>query len=347
MTIERYDVALSFADEDRDLASSLAYALRSRGILVFYDEFEKSKLWGKNLYDFLSAMYSSGAEFCVVFISEAYVRKVWTNLERQSAQSRALRERREFILPLRLDDSSVPGILDTMGSVDLRETSVEEVADLIKHKLDNLKDNLSEQSVLGGKDYFRSIGATIPEAPLHFKATSVIVFDFVTGVVVEMEKSPDNQEIWLYENGTERAVGVSDQLLQARRGHYVSVMIVAEGQALDGLVVAAMNYSTHKLVLAGGAIRFISAALVTGENKASKTLEDAGKISVLRILGVSLTALAIGSLLGIPGSIVTFLFWVAFVGALVYPFIIKSMIDANEKNLRVMIIGAFNPVKDN
>src|SRR5260370_20126628 len=49
-----YDVALSFAGEDRNYANALAEALRHRQLNVFYDEYEKTPLWGKNLYTYLS-----------------------------------------------------------------------------------------------------------------------------------------------------------------------------------------------------------------------------------------------------------------------------------------------------
>src|SRR3954454_1990381 len=45
-----YDVALSFAGEDRPLAGKLAGLLHARHIRVFYDEYEKASLWGKDLY---------------------------------------------------------------------------------------------------------------------------------------------------------------------------------------------------------------------------------------------------------------------------------------------------------
>jgi len=41
MIVEKYDVALSFAGEERDLASTLAHALQEKGVSVFFDEFEK------------------------------------------------------------------------------------------------------------------------------------------------------------------------------------------------------------------------------------------------------------------------------------------------------------------
>src|SRR5260221_10799094 len=52
-----YDVALSFAGEDRIYAEALADALVRHGIEVFYDKYEKNTLWGKDLYTYLSDLY--------------------------------------------------------------------------------------------------------------------------------------------------------------------------------------------------------------------------------------------------------------------------------------------------
>lgn len=130
-----YDVALSFAGEDRPKVEELAGELRRRGISVFYDRYEQSNLWGKNLYDYLTELYTNRCKYCVAFVSRAYVTKEWTRLERSSVQARALRERAEFFLPVRLDDTDIPGLLSITAYVNLREQSLLEVADLICSKL--------------------------------------------------------------------------------------------------------------------------------------------------------------------------------------------------------------------
>jgi hypothetical protein len=131
----RYDVALSFAGEDRTHARKIAELLRSKGFSVFYDEYEQATLWGRNLYSHLSDVYQNKARFCLMFISVNYARKLWTKRERESAQARAFRESREYILPLRLDDTSLPGIEDTVGYIDLNCTPHEEVVRLLTEKL--------------------------------------------------------------------------------------------------------------------------------------------------------------------------------------------------------------------
>jgi hypothetical protein len=130
-----YDIVISFAGEDRETAKALADALTLKGLTVFYDEYAKADLWGKDLYSHLTHVYRDEAKYCVMIISEAYAQKQWTNHERRAAQARAIRENREYILPLRLDDASVEGVLQTTSYMDYRATPLEEVVDLLVEKV--------------------------------------------------------------------------------------------------------------------------------------------------------------------------------------------------------------------
>lgn len=130
-----YDVALSFAGEDRAHARKIADLLQSKGLSIFYDEYEQASLWGQNLYTHLSDVYQNKARFCLMFVSASYARKLWTKREREAAQARAFRESEAYILPLRLDDTSLPGLDDTVAYVDLRSTTVDEVVALLLAKI--------------------------------------------------------------------------------------------------------------------------------------------------------------------------------------------------------------------
>jgi len=110
-----YDVAISFAGEDRRHARSLADELVRRGVSVFYDEFERSSLWGRDLYTYLIDIYQNRAYFCVAFLSKHYAKKLWASHERRAAQARAFREQGEYLLPIRLDSTEIPGMLPTTG----------------------------------------------------------------------------------------------------------------------------------------------------------------------------------------------------------------------------------------
>jgi len=74
-----------------------------------------------------------------MFISKHYPLKKWTNLERTHAQARAFRDANEYILPIRLDDTEVPGIAETIGYIDLRHKAIENVVDALERKLAKAK----------------------------------------------------------------------------------------------------------------------------------------------------------------------------------------------------------------
>lgn len=130
-----FDIALSFAGDDRHYVEEVAECLRGMGIKVFYDRYEKVTLWGKDLYAHLQDVYSKRSRYVVMFISKHYKRRLWTNHERRSAQARAFRENKEYILPARFDLTQIPGVLSTTGYIDLRNTTPSDLADLIRDKL--------------------------------------------------------------------------------------------------------------------------------------------------------------------------------------------------------------------
>ena len=132
---QRYDVALSFAGEDRAYVEEVAKELRDSGVNVFYDAFEKANLWGKNLIDHLAEVYHKRSRYVVMFISEHYVKKAWPTHERTHAQARALVAKEEYILPARFDDTEVPGMTTTVGYVDLRKTALAALVELVLVKL--------------------------------------------------------------------------------------------------------------------------------------------------------------------------------------------------------------------
>lgn len=111
-----YEVALSFAGEDRAYAEELAVLLKAQGVRVFYDAYEEGPLWGVDLYDHLHEVYSRQARYCVLFASKHYAAKAWTTHERRAAQERAFREKgTAYILPVRIDDTPIPGLATTIG----------------------------------------------------------------------------------------------------------------------------------------------------------------------------------------------------------------------------------------
>jgi hypothetical protein len=130
-----YDLAISFAGEDRSFAESLAKALRGAGVRVFYDEFERSKLWGKDLYTYLQRIYRDEARYCLVLVSTHYVAKRWTKHELRNAQARAFRQDDEYILPVKLDNTELPGVNPTVGYLSAIEMGIDRIVSTAMEKL--------------------------------------------------------------------------------------------------------------------------------------------------------------------------------------------------------------------
>lgn len=146
-----YEIALSFAGEDRAYVEQVAAYLKQHKIKVFYDKYETIDLWGKNLYDHLQDIYKKKSKYVVVFISKHYAEKLWTNHERKSMQARAFEENEEYILPARFDNTEIPGILPTVGYINLNNCSPQEFSALIEAKLGGRKEYWTRQASLAAK----------------------------------------------------------------------------------------------------------------------------------------------------------------------------------------------------
>ena len=129
-----YDVALSFAGENREYVDQVYLHLMTSGVKPFYDQAEEVDLWGKNLTEHLDDIYRNKARYCVMFISQHYADKVWPNLEKRSALARELIDT-GYILPARFDDADILGLPPSKAYVDLQKKTPEQLVELIIKKL--------------------------------------------------------------------------------------------------------------------------------------------------------------------------------------------------------------------
>jgi TIR domain len=130
-----FDAALSFAGEDRLYAEQLANSLRGAHVKVFYDQFALADIWGQDLVEHLAEIYRSRARFVVMFISKHYARKPYPTHERRSALSREIEAVEPYILPIRLDDTEIPGLLPTISYINWHQHTVVEITHMLMHKL--------------------------------------------------------------------------------------------------------------------------------------------------------------------------------------------------------------------
>ncbi|POH57108.1 TIR domain-containing protein [Arthrobacter glacialis] len=130
-----FDVAVSFAGEDRDYVADIVEAIRKDGIRVFYDEDYEVEAWGEDGIEYFSNVYENRARYAVMFVSEHYARKMWTRTERRAALARAATQRSAYVLPIRLDDTQLDGLLHTTIYLDARRLGIDRLIPAIKKKV--------------------------------------------------------------------------------------------------------------------------------------------------------------------------------------------------------------------
>ena len=156
-------MALSFASEQRPYVEEVARYLLERGIAVFYDGFEKVPLWGRNGTETFHQAFSEQAAYVVMFVSEAYVEKAWPRHERRSALSRASQEQKEYVLPVRFDDTPVPGLPKDVLFLSAEEYTPAQLAAAVSEKL--------------GINRFEGKASQVPP-PRMTSLTGEVVFDY-------------------------------------------------------------------------------------------------------------------------------------------------------------------------
>ena len=159
----KYQVALSFASEQRSYVEEVARYLEKWRIPMFYDGFEKVRLWGRQGTEAFHEAFTQQTAYVVMFISQAYVKKAWPRHERRSALSHMISEQDEYILPVRFDDTPVPGLPNDILYLRAHEYKPAQLSAMIADKL--------------GIDRFHSKASEVPP-PRMTSPTGEVVFDY-------------------------------------------------------------------------------------------------------------------------------------------------------------------------
>lgn len=133
-----FDVAISYAGPQRDIAERIADRLRSAGHVPFFDRYYAAQLWGKDQTEAFERIYGRQAKFCLMLISAEYRDRIWTTHERRAALSRAVEQRdREYILPVQCESEAVQldGLPASVNYISIAQHSPDEIADMIIAKL--------------------------------------------------------------------------------------------------------------------------------------------------------------------------------------------------------------------
>jgi hypothetical protein len=138
-----YDVALSYAGEDREFVAAVHNALVDRDVSVFFDKAvdEEIEMWGKNLLTHLQEVYGTGkARYCVAFISGAYKRKAFPTYELENAVAHAVTKNPGSVLPILLEGNELPPpLVSTTVYIPRGNQSAQQLADKIAAKVKGTK----------------------------------------------------------------------------------------------------------------------------------------------------------------------------------------------------------------
>jgi hypothetical protein len=141
---DKFLVAFSFAGEQRELVQRMAVAVeaRLRTGTVFLDDWFEHYLAGADADLKLQSIYGERSELVVVCVSERYGGKPWTLAEHEAIRARLMHARasadardRDRILPIRVGDGDVEGILFNTIVPDVRDRTADATADLILARL--------------------------------------------------------------------------------------------------------------------------------------------------------------------------------------------------------------------
>lgn len=165
---EKFLVAFSLAGEQRELVRAIAEALETRlgRGTVFLDEWFEHYLAGEDADLKLQRIYGQRCDLSVVCVSERYGAKPWTQVEHRAIRARYMQcsgstdeRERNSVLPIRVGDGEVEGILFNAIAPDVRKRSANESAQLIIARLRLLRPEVSGESAA------HASAATWPTSP--------------------------------------------------------------------------------------------------------------------------------------------------------------------------------------
>lgn len=138
----KYDVCFSFASEQVSYVEKVYEQLVNNDIKVFFDKSSdiEMELWGTNLLEQFYSVYKKQSRFCVMFISKEYAEKAWTRFERRSALERAFEKDDIYILPVRFDNTELPGLHGATKYINADQKTPSELSDLIVRKVKKHKE---------------------------------------------------------------------------------------------------------------------------------------------------------------------------------------------------------------
>ncbi len=102
-----FEVALSFAGTNRELAQFISESLTMLDVSNFYDEMFEANFLGKAWSEQFKGIFSKKSKYVVTLLDSHHLKKIWPTFEREHFAPRIADE---SVIPIFLDDTKFPGI---------------------------------------------------------------------------------------------------------------------------------------------------------------------------------------------------------------------------------------------
>ncbi|OOG73091.1 TIR domain-containing protein [Algoriphagus sp. A40] len=112
-----FEVAISFAGENRELARKFTEKLEIFDVSVFFDELYESNLLGKALTKQFTRIFNDESKFVLCLLDAHHHDKIWPTFERETFR---VRVQEEAIIPAYLDETKFLGIPEDLYGFDLK-----------------------------------------------------------------------------------------------------------------------------------------------------------------------------------------------------------------------------------
>lgn len=132
----KYDFAISYSGDQYPKAQKLYNLLKNESRVFFYVANDTvPQMIGVDLSKVLRNIYGPDSKYVIALVSDRYLSTDYTNFEFNIAQAEQMKRNDTHVLPLRLDNTIIPGIKSTVAYLDGTKMSLEEISKILLNKL--------------------------------------------------------------------------------------------------------------------------------------------------------------------------------------------------------------------
>lgn len=107
--MEKYEIAVSYASEQRYYVEQFVNYFKQMKIAIYYDKDEQSQMLGTLLHEKLQEIYTEDTKYRVIFLSKNYINKPITKMESEYILADNVYNKHKLYI-FKFDDTTLPGL---------------------------------------------------------------------------------------------------------------------------------------------------------------------------------------------------------------------------------------------